>query len=250
MSLRFLVDEPAVLIQEKKILVISDLHLGYEIELYENGIMIPTQFQRFRDQIEKLKEETKATTLVILGDLKHKVPGIKFREIREIPKFLEFLKENFKVLLIKGNHDTEIETILPKGIKLYPASGFSIGKYGFFHGSSWPHSRLISCDFVFMGHLHPVVEFRDDIGFRNIERIWVKSKLDTKKIQEKYKIKKLGELNLIIVPAFNRLMGGLALNRSKPRDLLGPLLSSRIIDIDESEAFLLDGTELGKIGSL
>src|SRR5437867_5936608 len=178
MSLRFLVNEPAVLIKEKGILIISDLHLGFEIELYKSGIIIPSQFQKFREEIEKIKKETKAKTIVILGDLKHKVPGISFREIREIPKFLEFLKENFRVLLIKGNHDAEIETILPKGVKLYSSRGFKIGRYGFFHGSSWPKQNLMNCDFLFMGHQHPAIEFRDNIGYRNFERVWIKSKLD------------------------------------------------------------------------
>ncbi|MEZ5335824.1 MAG: hypothetical protein R2741_11620 [Methanolobus sp.] len=39
----------------------------------------------------------------------------------------------------------------------------------------------------------------------------------------------------------------MAFNESMYDDLLGPLFSSRGVDIDNAEAYLLDGTQLGKL---
>ena len=47
------------------------------------------------------------------------------------------------------------------------------------------------------------------------------------------------------MPAFNPLCGGVAVNRDP---LLGPFGS--LIDVDNTELYLLDGTSLGKINDM
>ena len=42
-TLKPIIDEPAILVKEKKLLVIADLHIGIEKELRENGLQIPSQ---------------------------------------------------------------------------------------------------------------------------------------------------------------------------------------------------------------
>ena len=116
MTIRFLTDEPALLITDKtygKILAIADIHLGIESELYNNGIVIAPQSKKLFDKIASLIRLTKADKLVIIGDLKHKIPGISFRELKEIPKFMKPLAEMIDVILVKGNHDTELHGLFP-----------------------------------------------------------------------------------------------------------------------------------------
>ena len=262
MPIRFIRDRPALLISDdaggkkRKFLVVADLHLGLEHELFQSGIVIAPQAEKFKNTIGKLLKMTKADTLVIVGDLKHKVPGISFRELKELPKLIDFLRKRVKVILVSGNHDADLKEI-SENIKVYDSHGFKIGKYGFFHGHAWPDKSLLACDFLFTAHMHPAVEFVDDFGFRSIEPVWVKGRLDEKIIRTKYKIKeknesdrlKIGKLQVIVMPPFNPIIVGTALN-SKKQGHIGPLTNSGALDIRKCEAFMLDGTSLGKISKL
>jgi metallophosphoesterase superfamily enzyme len=50
---------------------------------------------------------------------------------------------------------------------------------------------------------------------------------------------------ILVMPAFNPLCGGIAVNRDP---LLGPFRS--LMDIDNAEIYLLDGSSLGKVKDL
>jgi putative SbcD/Mre11-related phosphoesterase len=245
--IRFIRDYPALFIPKEKILVIADLHLGLEHELFKSGIVIPPQAEKFKKIIDYLIRQTKAETLMILGDIKHKVPGISFREMKEIPKLFLHLVKEIKIVCVKGNHDDNISSLLPKEVKIFSSRGFRIGKYGFFHGHAWPSKKLMQCDYLFMGHVHPCLEFRDSFGYRSIEQVWIKGELDKNLVKKKYKIKKTGKLEIIILPVFNKLLGGVAVNKVASKELIGPLLSNNFLNVKKSKAYLLDGTYLGKI---
>lgn len=247
MKIKFILDYPAAFLPKEKILIISDLHIGLEHELHKKGIKIPSQAEKFKKIIDHLIDLKKAKTLIILGDIKHEVPGISYREMREIPKLFERLMEKVTIHVIKGNHDGNISTLLPEKIKIHPPNGFKIARYGFFHGHAWPSKELMECDYLFMGHVHPIIELKDKLGYRFSEQVWVKAKLDSEKIEKKYKIKKHGKLNLFIFPAFNKLLGGLVLNKPEQEEFLGPLLRKNILEIKKAEIYLLDGTFLGSL---
>jgi putative SbcD/Mre11-related phosphoesterase len=249
MVIKFLTDYPALFIPEEKILVIADLHIGIEHELYQSGIVIPPQAEKFSRTIGKLVKATKAETLVILGDIKHLVPGISYREMKEIPKLFSSLVEKVKVIVCIGNHDTYLEDLLPEQVEVCNSRGFRIGKYGFFHGHAWPSEKLMECDWLLMAHIHPVIEFVDSFGYRNVEQVWVRGKLNEEIVKKKYKIDKCGKLEAIIFPTFNRLLGGLALNSAFNKEYLGPLLEN-VIDVDKCKLYLLDGTFLGSVKNL
>ncbi|TAL47340.1 hypothetical protein EPN87_03150 [archaeon] len=249
MPIKFLTNYPAAFISDKKMLVITDMHIGLETDLIRSGIKINKQIEQFKETIDKLIDITHAKTLVVLGDVKHKVPGSYMQELRDIPKLLEYLSTRVKVIITSGNHDDFIKMMLPTQVKLYGSAGFKIGKYGFFHGHAWPGKALMQCDYLFIGHLQPAIEFRDGMGYVHIEQSWIKGKLDQKRIKEHYKIEKTGELNAIAVPAFNKMAGSTPVNRVLYEKDLGPLLP-RIFNLDKSTAYLLDGTELGKVNDL
>ena len=84
---KFITNEPAVLFG--KTLVIADLHIGVEYELYKSGIRIPKQTDKLLARIKNLLKTTKANRLVLLGDLKHFIPYLSIQEIKELPKFIK-----------------------------------------------------------------------------------------------------------------------------------------------------------------
>jgi len=199
----FLTNQPAMKIKEY--LVVTDIHLGITRELWESGVSLPSQVKALAERLNRLKKSTGAKKLVILGDLKHKVPGISYQEVREIPEFLEAL--NFKkIIIVKGNHDGDIEKLIPLKLKLKVSvkKSFSMGDYYFTHGH---RNENTSKPIIVIGHNQPHVEFRDAVGARYTEPVWVRGLISKEK-------------KLIIMPAFNELCGATIVNRDA---LLGPI---------------------------
>jgi len=243
MKIKFLT-EPALLL-DNKILVVADLHIGLEYEIYKSGITIPSQVEKLQKRIDKLIKQTKAKHLVILGDVKHQVPDISWQEYKEIPKFLNHF--DIKVSIVKGNHDGNIERLASKNIEIFGTKGFKINDYLLVHGQAWPTKRGLDAEYLIMSHVHPAVEFWTE-NFRTIEPCWLKCRIDKEKLEEKYKAKTKLKHG-IIMPSFNHLIGGMAFN-SKDFEPLGPLLTNEILKWRESEVYLLDGTLLGNLKDL
>ncbi len=248
MSIKLLTDYPVAFIPAKKILIITDTHIGVETDLSKSGIRIHKQIEKFKEVLDKLIDLTRAKILVILGDVKHKVPGASMQELRDIPKFLGYLSTKVNVEICSGNHDDNLQMLIPSGVKLYGSKGFKIGKYGFFHGHAWPSKSLMQCNYLFMGHIQPSVQFEDKLGYRNRQQVWLKGKINPAVIKKKYKINSTGKLNIIVLPSFNSLIG--SLNVIAKEDLSGPLLTSKAMRLDDMRTYLLDGTYLGLLKNI
>jgi len=261
-----------------KIMVISDLHLGWEASLAEDGIHIPSQTNRILKKVKEILAIENPSSLIILGDLKHTVEKIMLEEWRDVPLFLEEVKKIVKdIRVIPGNHDGDISILLPNGVKLEPQQGVIVGNVGLFHGHAWPEIRMLNCKTLIIGHVHPVITFRDHTGYRVTSQVWVKAPCNSitlaKAILKRYKIKFKDEEealrilseeystqprveNLIIMPSFNEFLGGRAINKiSIARDemlkeFIGPILRSGSINLGEAEVYLLDGTFLGELNQL
>jgi len=128
-----------------------------------------------------------------------------------------------------------IEEIL-QDYEVYGARGFKIKDYGFFHGHAWPFSKLWNCKVWIVGHLQAAIEIRKG-NFKKIEKVVIKAR---PKI-EKGKLKEI-----IILPAFSDLAGSLLLNKEMPSDFL----FDKIIDIENSDAYFLDGSYLGRLDKI
>jgi putative SbcD/Mre11-related phosphoesterase len=240
MEMKFLT-EPALLLKNN-VLVIVDLHIGIEYEIYRSGITVPSQIEKMEKRIDKIIKENKVKHLVIIGDVKHQIPDTSRQEYQEIPKFLKHF--DVKISIVKGNHDGNIERLAPKNIDIYDSKGFKIDDVILIHGHAWPNQENLDAEYLIMGHVHPAVEFWTD-DFRTTEPCWLKCKIDKEKIKEKYKI----ETNLkeaIIMPVFNHLISGIAFN-SEDFEPISPLLRNEVLKWKEADVHLLDGTFLGKL---
>jgi len=101
---------------------------------------------------------------------------------------------------------------------------------------------------LIISHTHPTIQFTDKFGYRIIKPVWIKSKIDQEKVKKRYKVKKTGKLEVVIIPAFNDLLGGTPVNvKTTSDELLGPLLKNNFIDMKTAEIYLLDATYLGKL---
>ncbi|MEM2943374.1 MAG: metallophosphoesterase [Methanomassiliicoccales archaeon] len=235
-------DTPALEIaNNEKIICVGDLHIGFEAELRKKGIHVPSQTHRMHEDLTQFAKEF--DRLILLGDIKHQVPGITRQEHLEIPNFFRSLRLVYKRIdLVKGNHDGGIETFMPDGISIHPATGITIGNVAFFHGHTWPSDEILSTDILVMSHNHPAVLFEDGLGNVQSEPCWVKAS-PTNKIDEFYDT---FPKEIILMPAFNRMLGGSPINVCES-GLLGPLFTNNLIDLDNAEVYLLDGVKLGRV---
>jgi len=269
---------PAALLKSRgtRLMAIADLHIGWEMSLSAEGIHVPTQTPKLLKKLIGLLSEYKPDELLVLGDVKHTVATAERMEWHDIPDFFNALKKRVqRISVIRGNHDGNLEPLLPEEIGILPATGVAFDGVGFFHGHQWPSPALLKCKTLVMGHVHPVVVFRDPAGFRVTRQVWVKANCDGGKLSEvllrKHRIKverSAGETfyklhgmkpkasQLFIMPSFNDFLGGKPLNarravgNSKTEVVTGPVLRSEAVDMRAAEAYLLDGTLLGTIEQL
>ena len=180
--LKLLLPHPAALVKtnKTKTLLIADPHLGWEIQLQEKGIHVPSQTTKILNKLTGIIAEYKPERLVILGDVKYTVVSHEFGEWQDIPDFfkkLEVCIENISI--VRGNHDANLEPLLPENVEFLPATGVTVGEVGVFHGHKWPSPALLGCKTLVMGHLHPVVVFRDPTGCKITRQVWMKAKCET-----------------------------------------------------------------------
>jgi len=275
-SLRIVSPYAALIINngDERTLVISDLHIGWEISLVEEGIYIPSQTKRLLMRLKEIIFSERPDRLIILGDVKHTIAKIEAEEWRDVPDFFEnILGMISKVQIVPGNHDGEIEALLPDGVELLPSRGTTIGDIGVFHGHTWPLPEMLNCKTLIIGHVHPVITFRDPMGFRITRQVWIKApcnpKMLAKAVLRGYGLKREGDENLlkrlnitpnveslIIMPSFNDFLGGQSVNtygllrKEKFEGFIGPVLRSGSIDFNKAEIYLLDGTFLGYLGQI
>ena len=245
-------NEPALVVEnEVRSLVIADIHLGIEWDLYTSGFSIPSRMQKGLDRILGYIGSVDPERIILLGDVKHNVPQISWQERDELPYFLGTLAEHAHVDILPGNHDAGIEFLLPDGkdVQLHSSRGAVIDRVGYFHGHTWPAPELLEAEYIITAHNHPTIRFTDPLGHTVVEPAWVRTHLKKEVLRAHYSSLDLSEgwkePNVFIVPSFNELCGGVAFNESLEDDLLGPIFSSGGVELDNAEVYLLDGTKLG-----
>jgi putative SbcD/Mre11-related phosphoesterase len=262
-----------VKLQQSRIMVIADLHIGWEMAISDKGIHVPTQTPKLLGRLMSLISKYKPGELLVLGDVKHTVATAEMAEWHDVPDFFNELRKHVqKIHIIRGNHDGNLEPLLPENVELLPASGIMLGKIGFFHGHQWPSPAILACQTLVMGHVHPVISLRDPAGFRITRQVWMKASCNRKQLAkmliQKHKLEdqngpedshyeaKSEVLQLFIMPSFNDFLGGRPLNarklrgNSKSEMVVGPIFRSEAVDMKRAEVYLLDGNFLGTLDQL
>lgn len=231
-------NEPALFIEGKKVLVIADLHIGIESELREQGVNTKSQTDKMFKRLTDLCKKYKPNEIVLLGDIKHNIPIATKPERRDVRDFLYEIKELATIHIIPGNHDGNIKWLAPEDMQIHNSDGFVIENVAFIHGHRWADEAVMKSDLVVMGHTHPTIMFTDRLGYKTFEPCWLRGNFLKSKIKEKYPKSKNPEI--IVLPAFNPLCGGIAANKD---GINGPF--GKIIDIQNLQVYLLDGACLG-----
>ena len=241
-------------IAKERVLVVADLHLGIEAELASGGVGLPSQMPRVKERLVELIHRQEPDRLVFLGDVKHNVPVAAWQEWRELPEFFADLAKLTCVEIVLGNHDGDIKGMVPSGVTIHGPKGMVLGmrrRVGLIHGHAWPRPEVLKVETLIAAHNHPAVEFRDELGARTIEPVWLRCKLEPKRFPDKLRSAIKGDgPKLLVIPAFSELVSGAAVNRAIPEELLGPMFKAGAVRLDDAEAYLLDGTFLGTVSTL
>jgi len=250
--LKVVQDESALIHREGDVatLLVSDLHLGLEKEMASKGFRIPPYSQKMLDRMNSMAEKNQLNRVIVVGDVKHSIGKVQDIDWGIIPWFFGTLLDIFQAVeVVPGNHDGMIGSLLPSRVKLHPAEGTVIGKrrkVGITHGHSWPSQEVIASRTIVMGHSHFRYEMRDKFGGRSKEAVWLFANYDVADLLAKagHPPVKKGEGKLIVMPPFNNLVGGQAINAKGGFDF-GPILSSGSFRLSDADIFLLDGTRVG-----
>lgn len=232
----------ALYLKEENILVIGDVHLGYEEAMRRQGVFMP-RFQ-FKDtigrlesifsQLQRLKNSGSGTSgkleaIVVNGDLKHDFGSISDQEWRDILKLLDLLLQHAgQVILVKGNHDIKLAPIARKR-NIVVVENIAINDKFVCHGHQVPESgEFKQSKIVIVGNEHPAVSLREG----------ARSELYKCFLLGKWKGKKM-----IVMPSFNQVTIGTDILKEK---FISPFMRQ---DLGQFEVFVV-GEEIHKFGKV
>ncbi|MBI2541708.1 metallophosphoesterase [Candidatus Woesearchaeota archaeon] len=212
-----------------EVLVIADVHIGYEEALNKRGILVPRlQFEdiinRMGGIFNKLKYK-KIGRIVVNGDLKHEFGTISEQEWRNTLKFLDLLaKHCSEIVLTKGNHDAILGPIAGKrNVKIMDyliVNGTLI-----VHGNKIPDAKALKgIKNIIIGHEHPAISLKDGPRVEQFKCF----------LKGKYKGK-----NLIVQPSFNTIVEGTDILKDK---ILSPFLKQ---SLDNFEVYVVEDKVYG-----
>lgn len=213
---------PCLYHPELDLLIISDIHLGLEGSVTSKGGYVPRfQLEDIQKDLEKAREETGASRILVNGDMKNEFRKNYYSEKKEIEKFLKQLKELFEeVILIEGNHDNFLEDIVEKnGLRLH--KNYEEDKILFTHGHREVED-LEEFETVVIGHEHPALSLKDEIGV-------------VEKVDCILHGKTGSGTEIIVLPAFSSISNGTRINETPQSELLSPVLREGV-DIGDMKA--------------
>ena len=166
-----------VYVEDLGAVIIADLHIGFEQVLEESGIHVPvSQFPKMKGQIVEAVRRFRPEKVILAGDVKHEFSKAIVEEWVEVLELIRELKSAVKeVRVVRGNHDNFLIPILKKeGIPLddpYLLDGGNL----ILHGHK--KALLPEAKRIFIGHVHPAISIRGDLGERVKLRCLLKGRL-------------------------------------------------------------------------
>ena len=140
--------------QQEKWLAVADLHFGFELSQRAAGHLVPLWgMESIETRLRELLRYYRPQMLILLGDLVHdKTAACEFVSL------VTRLREQSDVLLLAGNHDSQI-----KHLNIGWRDSFVTDRFEFHHGDC---AREQNGRIQIIGHFHPAAILRDGAGLR------------------------------------------------------------------------------------
>ena len=236
---RIVPSKPALILEgEKKNLIITDIHIGFESSMASNQIFIGknSTINETISEISDIIDAENPDSVILLGDVKSSVKSIGKSEWDDVPKFFQEISKKCDVILIPGNHDANIQRLVPDNISMISSTGMVEENVLLTHGHTMPSENFSHVDKIIIGHVHPVF-FQED-SVINGQRVWVSLKTEKENIFPN----KSGELEITIIPSFNKYF--YATHRRQYKKSISPIID-KIKSVSKARIATLDGTIIG-----
>ncbi|MFQ5832772.1 MAG: metallophosphoesterase [Candidatus Thorarchaeota archaeon] len=249
-------------------LLLSDLHLGFEHELYEKkGVAFPAQHTSIFNRVASLVENHSINEIYVIGDVKHTIATDSRFNWQSIPDFMTAISQLCPTYVIPGNHDGNLLPLLPRNVTVTDVRGVLVGEYddavGIIHGHAWPSPEVLMANMLVVGHNHPTlrnvrvvdapeIDRADKRKFAGVIPVAIRSKLDKNCVRQAIGVLEIPdnpEGVIVTLPSFNELFSGVQVNTPKT-DFLGPIFENHCADLQSSEVFSITGVYLGTVESL
>lgn len=240
-TLRMLHPHAALLMEtDKKYIIISDLHIGFESKLSRDGINIDPQMhlEEMIEEISSMIRKEKPYAVILLGDIKSSVHTITKTEWRSIPEFLQKLSDMTKLILVPGNHDGSIRHLVPAAVRMASNKGMLLDDTLLIHGHTMPGRTASRARRIVMGHIHPVFMKRGSV--LNGQRTWVYLRAR----KESVFADSSGVLDIVVVPSFNRYLH-YSTHGKAYRKSISPIIKKAVNSMEKAMVTTLDGSIIG-----
>ena len=185
-TLVFLPDK-ALWVEQQRLLLIADVHLGKADHLQAHGIAIPSDGERANLQrIEQLSQRWQPAELIVLGDLVHHPKAISSELEQRVVALMDSL--HCPITWVEGNHDQRSRLGTLQGQPSQSRQGLWLSH----EPEEPPEGQLNIC-----GHLHPVSILRQASDQMRLPCFSL-----------------LRSIPRLVLPAFGCLTGGFPADRS------------------------------------
>lgn len=134
--------------EEKKALIVSDLHFGKTGHFRKSGIAVPQSvYKEDLQRLVNLLHYFKPAQLIVVGDFFHSHANV---ELEWFKKWRHDLTD-LKILLVKGNHDILKDSWYAEADIEVIEKELELGPFLFTHDHCEEHNNV----YTFCGHLHP-----------------------------------------------------------------------------------------------
>jgi len=236
---RIVPNYPALVIDgERKSLVLTDLHIGFENEFGRKKIVLGKNksISETVETVNKIIKLESPDTLILLGDIKSSVQNITSNEWNDVPYFFKNIEQNLETILVPGNHDANIDKLITENVSLTSTNGIVIDDILLTHGHAMPTSNFSHVSKIVMGHIHPV--FFDSDSLLNGQRIWITMKLQKEQIFSESN----GMIDVTVVPSFNKFF--YSTQKKSYKKSISPIIH-KINHVISAQILTLDGTIIG-----
>lgn len=205
--------------------VVADLHVGLEDALYREGWSFPFEERNhLRRKLRDVADRFEPERFVLNGDILHefgRVPEGLDEKLRDLLEALEF--RGADVELVEGTHDRMLREVTDREVLTSLREGPALIQ----HGDSEPEEEQSSLgdagalELYVQGHEHPAIEIEGEK-------------------RQCYLLADLGDADVLVLPSFNEMNSGTAVNEMRPRDFMSPLLRRAdsirpLVETDDSE---------------
>ncbi|WP_369425807.1 metallophosphoesterase [Methanothrix sp.] len=189
----------SIYIKETKTCVLSDIHIGLEDELFAQGLVFPLrEREELLRRIDAVLERFNPRKFILAGDVVHSFGRADQRIRKKLELILNRIRSSCELILVSGTHDGMLPYMGYRAQSRYDDGGYTVS-----HGDEdlMEHGHLI------IGHEHPVLD---------VEMMRIPCYLFGRSIMD--------GMDIMVLPAFNPLCQGVAVNHLESSDLLSPLL--------------------------